>query len=162
MSRCKAVEDEQLRVQIADAGVQNDVGKDRKHLIGVQHPFLLLQTVYLVEPLNLLGDALRALHDRLHLVHRRFRLHYLLQALYAVFIGDSHAVYVISDLYVFDYVVLGTRVAHLANIGLQCAFVEAELILYCEFLRAIALYLRSDAVEAQLLLFKVGGEAVDD
>lgn len=74
MAGCEVLEDEEMGEQVLHPRSDEDVAEDGKDLISVEHPFLLPEAVSLVESLDLVGDALRAGYDGLHLTDWRLGL----------------------------------------------------------------------------------------
>jgi hypothetical protein len=76
-----------VRVQVLHPRAHDDEAKDGQHLVCVQHPLLPLQSVHLVEPLDLPVHQLRTAVDRLHLADRRFGRFQLVEHQLALRVG---------------------------------------------------------------------------
>lgn len=60
---CEAVEDEELGVEVLYSRCYDYVGEDGQDLICIQHPFLFLEAISIVECFDFFGDAFGAGHD---------------------------------------------------------------------------------------------------
>jgi hypothetical protein len=123
----EVVQQEQLRVQVLHSRSHDYVGEDRQHLVRVQHPLLLLQTVVVVKGLDLAGNALRTGCNGLHLVYWRAGLDQLVEVVLAALEGVVGLRVLVDYLNVLNDV-LAAFYAHLAQVGPEGALIKAELV----------------------------------
>lgn len=119
-------------MQVLHPCPHDDVAEDRKDLVCVKHPFLLLQAVHFIESFDLFVHHLRTPINHFHLANRRTGCLQLVQhqlALPVRFIIGYESVHTN---------ILRTRL----KAGLNCLFVQTKLI--------------SDIESCRLLLFKSG------
>lgn len=66
MASGEVLEYEEMGKKVLEASANQDITKDRKYLICIQHPCLFLQSVPLVESLYFCGDAFGTGDDGFH------------------------------------------------------------------------------------------------
>jgi hypothetical protein len=83
VASCEVLENEEVREEMFQVGAHQDIAKDRKYLIGIEHPSLFLQAVSLVEALDLGSNPFRTGNNGFHLAYRRLALVEFFQTVHA-------------------------------------------------------------------------------
>jgi hypothetical protein len=66
VARGEVLQDEQMGQQVLNPRSHQDVTEDGQHLVCIQHPLLLPQSITLIKAFNFAGDAFGTAHDDLH------------------------------------------------------------------------------------------------
>lgn len=139
----------------------DDIGEYRQHLVCVQHPLLLFQTVSVIKCLNLTSDSLWACRNRFHFVNRWAWFDQFVQVLLTSLERVVYFWTLIDDIYIF-YKIFTAFHTHLVDICSKRAMVKAKLIFNCETLGAATTEDVKNLAEFLLLWAKVCWYCVEE